>query len=81
MTRSDTIKETPSVNIKSLHILDILAGHIVTSQLATIKSQVTGAYMTQKNTKKNETYVETGSKCATWLPNLADLHEYVWFSW
>ena len=36
-----------------LHALGILTDHIATSQLATIKSQVTGVYMNHKNTKKN----------------------------
>ena len=48
-----------------LHILGILADHIATSQLDTIKSQVTGDYMILKNIKKNKDYVENGSKCAT----------------
>ena len=47
-----------------LHILDILADHIVTSQLDTIKSQVTGDCTILKNIKKNKDYVEIGSKCA-----------------
>ena len=48
-----------------LCILGILADHIATSQLDTIKSQVTGNYMILKNIKKNKDYVENGSKCAT----------------
>ena len=48
-----------------LHILGILADHIATSQLDTIKSQVTGDYMISKNIKKNKDYVEIGSKFAT----------------
>ena len=48
-----------------LHILGILADYIATSQLDTIKSQVTGDYMISKNIKKNKDYVEIGSKCAT----------------
>ena len=31
------------------HILNILTDHIATSQLTTIKSQVTGVFMIQKN--------------------------------
>ena len=50
---------------KVFHILGILTDHIATSQLATIRSQVACVYMIQKNTKKNETYLEIGSKCAT----------------
>ena len=41
-----------------LHIFGRLTGHTATSQLATIKSQVTGVYMIRKNTKKNETEME-----------------------
>ena len=48
-----------------LHTLGILKDHISTSQLATIKSQVIGAYVNQKNTMKNETYVGIVSKCTT----------------
>ena len=48
-----------------LHILGILADYIATSQLDTIKSQVTSDYMISKNIKKNKDYVEIGSKCAT----------------
>ena len=36
------------------HILSILTDHIATSQLTTIKSQVTGVFMVQKNKKKNK---------------------------
>ena len=50
---------------KMLHILGILVDHIGTSQLATINSQLTDVCMIPKNTKKNKTYVEIGSKCAT----------------
>ena len=39
---------------KLLHILGTLTDHIATSQLDTIKNQVTGDYMIRKNTKKNE---------------------------
>ena len=49
----------------TLHILGILADHIATTQLDTIKSQVTGDYMISKNIKKNKDYVEIASKCAT----------------
>ena len=41
-----------------LQTVGILTDHIATSQLATRKSQVTSVYMSQKNTKNNETYVE-----------------------
>ena len=44
-----------------LHILGILTNHIATSQLDTIKSQVTGDYIIRKNTKKNKIYAEIGS--------------------
>ena len=44
-----------------LHILGILTNHIATSQLNTIKSQVTGDYIIRKNTKKNKIYAEIGS--------------------
>ena len=47
MTHSESIS-------KVLHILGILTDHIATSQFATIKSQVTGVSIIQKNTKKNE---------------------------
>ena len=50
---------------KMLHILGILTDHIATSQLDTIKDQVTGDYMILKNTKKKKNYVEIGLKCAT----------------
>ena len=50
---------------KMLHILGIVTDHMATSQLDTIKSQVTGDYMISKNTKKNKNYMEIGSKCAT----------------
>ena len=40
---------------KKRHILGILTDHIATSQLVTMKSEVTGVYMIRKNTKKNET--------------------------
>ena len=43
---------------KMLPILGILSDHIA-------NSQVTGDYMILKNTKKNNNYVETGSKCGT----------------
>ena len=60
MTHKVTQKVTHSKSTSEmLNTLGILTDHIATSQLATIKSQVTGAYMNQKNTKKNETYVET----------------------
>ena len=55
----------PQSIYKMLQILGILLYHIATNQLATIKSQVTGVYMIRKNTKKNETYLEISSKCAT----------------
>ena len=55
MTQKVTHPESVS---KILHILSILADHITTSQLTTIKSQVTGVYMIEKNTKRNEIYVE-----------------------
>ena len=48
-----------------LHILGIPADHIATSQLDTIKSQVTDDYMISNNIKKDKDYVEIGSKCAT----------------
>ena len=57
MTHSEPIS-------KVLHILGIITNHIATSQFATIKSQVTDVCMIQKNTKKNETWMEIGSKCA-----------------
>ena len=61
-----TQKVTHPVSIsKMLHILGILTDHIATFHLVTIKSQVTGDYMILKNTKNNKTYVEIGSKCAT----------------
>ena len=50
---------------KMHHILCILTDHIATSQLDTIKSTVTGDYMIQKNTKKNEAYVKIDSNGAT----------------
>ena len=62
-----------------LHILSILTDHIKTSQLDTIKSQVTGDYMIQKNTKKNKNYIEIGSKFAT-LYIYTHSH-YFQFSW
>ena len=49
---------------KMLHIVGSLTGHIATSHLDTIKSQVPGDYLILKNTKKNKNYVEIGSKCA-----------------
>ena len=48
-----------------LHILGNLTDHIATSQLATIKSQVTYVCMIKGNTKKNEPYMKIGSSCAT----------------
>ena len=50
---------------KMLQILGILADHIASRQLDTIKSQVIGDYMILKSTKKNKNYGEIGSKCAT----------------
>ena len=50
---------------KMFHSLGILTNHIATSQLDTIKSQMTGDYIILKNTEKNKNYVEIGSKCAT----------------
>ena len=50
---------------KMLHIFGIVTDHMATSQLDTIKSQVTGDYMISKNTKKNKNYMEIVSKCAT----------------
>ena len=61
MTHKVTHSESVSM---MLQILGILADHIATSQLDTIKSQVTGDYMTSKNIKKNKDYVVLGSKCA-----------------
>ena len=61
MTEKVTHPESIS---EMLHALSILTEHIATSQLATIKSQVTGVYMNKKNTK-NESYVKIDSKCAT----------------
>ena len=59
VTHPDSISEM-------LHTVSILTDHIATSQLAIIKSQATGVYMIQKkSTKKNETCMEIGSKCAT----------------
>ena len=54
-----------------LHIFGRLTGHTATSQLATIKSQVTGVYMIRKNTKKNETDMEVDSECATFYISYA----------
>ena len=48
-----------------LHIFGILTDHIATSQLDTIKRQVTGDYIISKNIKKNKDFVEIGSKPAT----------------
>ena len=39
--------------------------HIVGTLTDTVKSQVPGDYLIIKNTKKNNNYVEIGSKCAT----------------
>ena len=47
------------------HILGILTHHTATSQLAKIKSQMSGVYMIRKNRKRRENYLEIGSKCAT----------------
>ena len=63
-----------------LHILGILTDHIETSQLDTLKSQVTGDYMILKNTKKNKIYMEIGSKCATFYTSYT-YSQYFWFSW
>ena len=63
-----------------LHILGILADHIATSQLDTIKSQVTGDYMISENVKKNKDYVEIGSKCATFYISYTH-SQYFRFSW
>ena len=49
---------------KMLHIVGSLTGHIATSHLDTIKSQVPGDYLILKNTKENKNYVGIGSKCA-----------------
>ena len=53
----------PEAISKMLYILGILPDHMATSQLAAIKSQVTGVYIIQKNTKKDGNYMEIGSKC------------------
>ena len=63
-----------------LHILSILTDHIKTSELDTIKSQVTGDYMIQKNKKKNKNYIEIGSKFATLYISYTHSH-YFQFSW
>ena len=57
VTHPESISET-------FYTLGILIDQIATSQLAisyiaTIKIQMTGVYMIQKNTQKNETYMET----------------------
>ena len=56
----------PESIFQMLQVLGILIDHIATSQLDTIKSQVTGDYFILKNTKKSKNYVEIGSKCATY---------------
>ena len=72
MTHKVTQKVTHPQSIsKMLHIFGRLTGHTATSQLATIKSQVTGVYMIRKNTKKNETDMEVDSECATFYISYA----------
>ena len=56
----------PESIYQMLQVLGILTDHIATSQLDTIKSQVTGDYFILKNTKKSKNYVEIGSKYATY---------------
>ena len=63
-----------------LHIFDILTDHIATSQLDTIKSQVTGDCMILKNTKKNNNYVEIDSKSATFYKSYAHSQYFRFFN-
>ena len=62
---------------KMLHILGILTDHIATSHLATTKSQVTGVYMIQKNTKKNKSYVEIGSNLLHIIPPTVNISDFL----
>ena len=63
-----------------LHTLGILTNHMETSQLDTIKSQVTGDYMILKNTKKSKNYVEIRLECASFYISYTHI-QYFWFSW
>ena len=66
----------PASISKILHILGILADHIATSQLDTIKSQVTGDCMLIKNTK-NKNYIEIGSKYVTYHTPTVNVSDFL----